>query len=55
MITQNTTLDHDESSDEEEISKPKMEIVTNKSLKSLRTVPLLHITAIPAWIDDQNN
>jgi len=52
MIAQKTIFNEDDSSDDERSSIPTVEILTNKSSKPLRTLPLLNITVIPAWIDD---
>lgn len=53
MSTQKSTGNQDDSSDDEALSIPTVESSTNKSAKPLRTVPLLNITVVPAWIDNQ--
>jgi hypothetical protein len=55
MITPKTIFNEDNSSDEERSSIPTVESLTTKSSKSLRALPLLNITVIPAWIDDYTN
>jgi hypothetical protein len=53
MSTQKSTGNQDDSSDDDALSIPTVESSTNKSAKPLRTLPLLNITVVPAWIDNQ--
>ena len=53
MRTSTSVFNQDSFSDEETLSIPTVESSTNKSSKPLRTLPLLNITVMPAWIDDQ--
>ncbi len=55
MVTQKTIFDYDGSFDDDLPSIPTIESLTNKSSKPLRTVPLLNISVVPAWIDDSND
>ncbi len=55
MVTQKTIFDYDGSFDEDMPSIPTIESLTNKPLKPLRTVPLLNISVVPAWVDENND
>ncbi|CAF1285283.1 unnamed protein product [Rotaria sordida] len=56
MVTRKHALvDSDVSCDESIHWTPTNESLTNKSSKPLRTVPLLNISVVPAWIDDSND
>ncbi|CAF2800517.1 unnamed protein product [Rotaria sp. Silwood2] len=56
MVTQkNTLFDSDASFDESIHWTPTIESLTNKSSKPIRTVPLLNISVVPAWIEDSND
>ncbi|CAF4082907.1 unnamed protein product [Rotaria sp. Silwood2] len=52
MITQKSIFDPDDSTNEEVPSISTMESLSSKPSKPLRALPLLNITVIPAWIDD---
>jgi hypothetical protein len=52
MIAQKTVFNDDISSNKEVLSFPTIESLSKKSSKPLRTLPLLNITVVPAWIDD---
>jgi hypothetical protein len=51
MVAQKTTFDSDNSYDQDTLSIPTIESLTNKPSKLLRTVPLLNISVVPAWVD----
>lgn len=53
--TPKTIFDYDGSFDEDRPAIPTIESLTNKPLKPLRTVPLLNISVVPAWIDENND
>ena len=53
MTTQKSAFTHEDTSDEEILSIPTVESSTNKPSKPLRALPLLNITVVPAWIDDE--
>jgi hypothetical protein len=55
MVAQKTIFDYNGSFDEDMPSIPTFESLTNKPSKPMRTVPLLNITVIPAWIGDDDN
>ena len=55
MVTQKTTFDYDGTFDEDIPPIPTEESLTNKPSKPLRTVPLLNISVVPAWIDENND
>ncbi|UJR27865.1 hypothetical protein I4U23_009130 [Adineta vaga] len=56
MTTQMSTYNHENfTDDEEEISIPTMESSTDKSSKSVRTLPMLNTAGFPSWIDDDIN
>jgi hypothetical protein len=56
MTTPKTNFDEDDdSSGDEACSIPTVESLPNKSSKPMRTVPLLNITVVPAWINDNND
>ncbi|CAF0792880.1 unnamed protein product [Rotaria sordida] len=53
MIAHKNIFDNDDSTNEEVSSIPTMESLSSKSSKPpLRALPLLNITVVPAWIDD---
>lgn len=54
MIAQKTSFDHDGSFDQDLPPIPTIESVTEKPPKPLRTLPLLNITVVPAWIGDED-
>ena len=51
MVAKRTIFDYDDSYDQDTPSIPTIESLTNKPSKPLRTVPLLNISAVPAWVD----
>ena len=51
-VTQKTNFDYDGSFDDDRPPIPTIESLTKKTLKPLRTVPLLNISVVPAWADD---
>jgi hypothetical protein len=51
MVAHKTTFDYDNSYDQDTLSIPTSESLTNKPSKLLRTVPLLNISVVPAWVD----
>jgi hypothetical protein len=55
MIAQKTVFDHDGSFDIDMPPIPTIESLTTKSSKPLRTVPLLNISVVPAWVDDSSD
>jgi len=55
MVTQKTIFDYDGSFDEDIPPIPTIESLTNRPLKPLRTLPLLNISVIPAWVDENDN
>jgi hypothetical protein len=55
MVAQKTIFDYDGSFDEGMPSIPTIESLTNKPSKPLRTVPLLNISVISAWVDENND
>lgn len=55
MVTQKTNFDYDGSFDEDILPIPTIESLKNKPIKPLRTVPLLNISVLPAWVDDNIN
>ena len=55
MVTQKTNFDYDGSFDEDIPSIPTTDILSEKPIKSLRTVPLLNISVVPAWIGNDDN
>ncbi|UJR21847.1 hypothetical protein I4U23_024920 [Adineta vaga] len=55
MITHRTNFDNDESFDDDLPAIPTVESLTNKSSKPLRTVPLLNISVVPAWVDQTSD
>ncbi len=55
MITRKTDFDQEDSSDDEGLSIPTVESLTHKSPKTLRALPLLNITVVPAWIGDNHD
>ncbi|CAF1117673.1 unnamed protein product [Adineta steineri] len=52
MVTKKTDFNQEKSTNEIDTSIPTMESLTKKSSKPTRTLPLLNITVVPAWIDD---
>ena len=55
MVTQKTIFDYNGTFDEDLPSIPTIESLTNKPSKPIRTVPLLNISVVPAWVDDNND
>lgn len=55
MVTQKTNFDYDGSFDEDIPSIPTTDILSEKPSKSLRTVPLLNISVVPAWIGNDDD
>lgn len=55
MVTQKTNFDYDGSFDEDIPAIPTIESLKTKSSKPLRTVPLLNISVVPAWVDETND
>lgn len=51
-VTQKTNFDYDASFDEDRPPIPTIESLTKKPSKPLRTVPLLNISVVPAWVDE---
>jgi hypothetical protein len=54
-VTQKTIFDYNGSFDEDLPPIPTIESFKTKPSKPLRTVPLLNISVIPAWIDENND
>jgi hypothetical protein len=52
MSTRKTSFSHDDSFTDDLSSIPTVECLSNKPSKPLRALPLLNITVIPAWIDN---
>lgn len=55
MTTHKTSFDHDGSFDQDLPSIPTIESLTDRPAKPMRTLPLLNITVVPAWIGDDDN
>ena len=54
MTTHKTSFDHEGSFDQDLPSIPTIESLTDRPAKPMRTVPLLNITVVPAWIGDDD-
>ena len=52
MTARKSSFDQENFADEEEISIPTIESSTDKSLKSMRALPIINISGLPSWIDD---
>jgi hypothetical protein len=55
MVTQKTIFDYDGSFDQDIPPIPTIESLNNKPSKPLRTVPLLNISVVSAWADENND
>ncbi|CAF0824181.1 unnamed protein product [Adineta ricciae] len=52
MTARKSSFNEENSSDEEEISIPTIESSTDKSLKSMHALPIINISGLPSWVDD---